>query len=60
MKTAPTNTLDLYAQHTRQLAREVEHLADQIAELLDRPAAHDARQAAGHLDQLADLLTSMR
>lgn len=52
----PANAFALYAQHTRQLSDEARRLATQVAQLVDRPAAHDAHRAAQHLDALADLL----
>jgi hypothetical protein len=57
--TTGTNVLDLYARHTRQLAEEARRLAGHVGQLVDRPAAHDAHQAARHLDALADLLGAL-
>lgn len=57
--TTGTKVLDMYARHTRQLAEESRRLATQVAQLVDRPAAHDADQSAQHLDALADLLGAL-
>lgn len=57
--TTGTRVLDLYAHNARQLAEEARRLATEVAQALDRPAAHEAWQAAQQLDRLEDLLESI-
>ena len=56
MRTAPANRLELLARDAHDLAIHVRALERHVADAVDVPACLPAREAAGLLERLEDLL----